>query len=53
MQRKRELLLEWIDGIVQRVQQESLFVEKSGYTIETLRRVLEEELLSAQERKHA
>ena len=33
-----------IDHIVSRVRRESPFVEKSDYTIETLRRVLEEEL---------
>lgn len=33
-----------IDRIVQRVKDESPFVEKSGYTLQTLRIVLEEEL---------
>ncbi len=33
-----------IDRIMQRVQRESPFVEKSAYTIETMRLVLEEEL---------
>jgi hypothetical protein len=33
-----------IDHIVLRVRRESPFVENSEYTIETLRRVLEEEL---------
>jgi uncharacterized membrane-anchored protein YjiN (DUF445 family) len=33
-----------IDHIVARVRRESPFVEKSEYTIETMRRVLEEEL---------
>jgi len=33
-----------IDHIVQRVKRESPFVEKSDYTIETMRIVLEEEL---------
>jgi hypothetical protein len=32
-----------IDWIVHRVRRESPFVEKSDYTIETMRRVLEEE----------
>jgi hypothetical protein len=33
-----------IERIIHRIRQESLFVEKSGYTIETTRRILEEEL---------
>jgi len=33
-----------IDDIIERVRVESPFVEKSEYTLETMRRVLEEEL---------
>lgn len=33
-----------INIIMRRVENESAFVEKSGYTLATLRRVLEEEL---------